>query len=198
MKLCWLRGRQEHRNVATLRFVRADVYAVPFHRAFDIVTAARVLQWVGRPGDAVRALSEAVKPLGTLLVLDYDHEQLQWTPSPPASMRRFYSAFLRWRADACMDNSIALHLASVFESVGLTDIHVTPQLERTARGDSDFSSRVEIWADVAGTRGRQMVADGFLTETQRATAEADYREWVQSDAEAMTMYLLAVEGTRAR
>ena len=185
-------------NRSALRFVRGDVYAVPFNRAFDVVTAARVLQWVGRPDTAVRALSEAVKLHGTLLVLDYDHEQIQWRPSPPASMQRFYTAFLQWRADAGMDNAIAGHLAGLFESAGLVDIQVTPQHERTQRGDVDFASRIGIWAEVAATRGHQMVADGTLTEAERLAAEADYRAWIESDAQAHTLYLLAVEGAVSR
>jgi ubiquinone/menaquinone biosynthesis C-methylase UbiE len=100
-------------------YVRADVYALPFARAFDVVTAARVLQWVSRPDAAVRELMTAVKAGGILLALEYDHERIEWTPTPPASMRRFYAAFLRWRAEAGMDNALAGRLATLFHSAGV-------------------------------------------------------------------------------
>ena len=49
---------------------------------------------------------------------------------------------------------------------------------------------------MAATRGRQMVADGFVDEGARAAAEAQLRAWSR-DGETMTMYLLAVDGARA-
>lgn len=189
-----VQGLKRRRSHPALRFVRADLYAMPFRRAFDIVTAARVVQWLARPIEAIRALSSAVNLHGRLLVLDYDHEQLQWIPPPPPSMRHFYATFLRWRAHAGMDNSIAGRLPHLFDTAGLADIHVTPQHERTKRGDVDFATRIGIWAEVAATRGHQMVADGVLTEAERATAEAQYRLWIESDAESMTLHLETTEG----
>ena len=41
-----------------------------------------------------------------------------------------------------------------------------------------------------------MVADGMLTETPRATAEAEYRAWSHESAVAQTMHLIVVEGRR--
>jgi SAM-dependent methyltransferase len=177
-----------------LRFVRANIYALPFDRTFDIVTAARVVQWLARPLEAIRAMRAAATPTGSVVVLDYDHERIAWHPPPPASMLRFYSAFLAWRADAGMDNAIAAHLPALFESAGLTGIRVTSQHERTVRGNADFEQRAGIWANVAANRGPQMVADGFLTEVDRAAAETDYRAWVERDAQSMLLHLEAVEG----
>lgn len=177
------------------RFIQADIYALPFARAFDIATAARVLQWVSRPGDAVRELARVVRPGGKVVVLDYDHERIEWTPAPPSSVQRFYRGFLRWRADAGLDNVIAGHLPAMFESAGLVDVRVAPQHERVCREDVDFAPRIGIWDEVAGTRGHQMVKDGVITERERSEAEAEYREWMETHAQSQTLYLLAVEGT---
>jgi SAM-dependent methyltransferase len=177
-----------------LHFAQADVYDMPFTRAFDIVTAARVVQWLARPAQAVAAMSRAVRPGGVLLVLDYDHEAIEWAPQPPASMMRFYSAFLDWRARAGLDNRIARALPSHFASAGVADIAVSPQFEATVRTDTDFATRAGIWAEVAAIRGPQMVADGFVSEAERSAAEADYRAWVQADAQSMTLHLHAVQG----
>ena len=178
---------------AKARFVRADLHALPFAQAFDIVTAARVLQWVARPDIAVRELAHATKPGGLVLALDFDHERIQWNPAPPSSMLRFYEAFLQWRAEAGMDNAIASRLYALFQAAGLTDVRVTPQHEQTSRADPDFARRAGIWADVAASRGHQMVRDGVIDEPQRADAERDYRAWVESAAESQTLHLLAAE-----
>lgn len=189
-------AREAHGGVAGLSFEVADVLGLLFHDAFDIVTAARVLQWLADPQAAVAAMRRAARPGGRVVVLDYNHERIRWTPDPPASMQALYAAFLHWRADAGMDNAIADHLAGLFAAAGLADVAVSAQHETARRGDRDFETRAAIWAEVAATRGHQMVADGVISEPARASAETDCRAWVRGGAEAQTLYLLAVEGVR--
>ncbi len=185
-----------HGRVPGLSFQVADAWSLPFHEAFDIVTAARLLQWLAQPGDAVRALARAARPGGRLVVLDYNHEKIAWTPPPPPSVQAFYAAFLKWRTDAGMDNAIADHMAALFAQAGLQKVAVTPQHETTRRGEPGFETQAGIWADVAATRGCQMVEDGVIAEADRAGAETDYRAWIRHGAEVQTMYLLAVESVR--
>ena len=182
------------RSRPRLCFARADIFDMPFGRAFRIVTAARVLQWLARPMEAVSAMCRVVTPGGILLVLDYDHEQIEWRPLPPQSMQRFYSAFLSWRASAGFDNSIAGRLPALFEMARLEDVTITRQPEFSTRGDADFVKRASIWADVAATRGHQMVADGFVSESERESAEREYRAWLAAGAQSMTLRLDAVQG----
>jgi SAM-dependent methyltransferase len=177
-----------------LHFARSDLFALPFGQTFDIVTAARVLQWLANPRAALSAMCRAVKPQGIVLVLDYDHEQIEWTPAPPPSMQRFYAAFLSWRADAGLDNAVAGRLRAMFEDLGAVDVTLTMQHECTRRGSSEFVKRASLWADVAATRGHQMVRDGFVSEAERDAAEHEYRAWVAVDAESMTLHLSAVHG----
>jgi ubiquinone/menaquinone biosynthesis C-methylase UbiE len=187
--------RQARRqNGQPARFVAADLYRLPFSRTFDIATAARVLQWLAEPEAALRSLCAAVRPGGRVVILDYNHEKIAWKPPPPARMRAFYAAFLRWRAEAGMDNAIADHLAALMARAGMADIRISPQHETTARTDAGFVQRLGIWAEVAATRGRQMVEDGMLTEAERAEAEAQYRAWIGTEAVSQRLYLLAVEG----
>jgi SAM-dependent methyltransferase len=169
---------------------------VPYRYNFDVVTAARCLQWLADPLGALRSMAAAVKPGGRMTVLDYNHEKIVWQPPPPQSMQSFYTAFLRWRADAGMDNAIADHLRGLFDAVGLVDIRDTPQHEETRRADPDFVIRISLWAEVAAGRGHQMVADGIISAAQRATAEADYRAWIRESAESQTLYLISTEGRR--
>ena len=190
------RALQAHAGVPGLAFALGDAYALPFDAAFDLVTAARVLQWLADPVGALRAMIRAVRPGGSLVVLDFNHEKIAWTPDPPASMRRFYAAFLAWRAGAGLDNAIADRLPALFEEAGLAGVVATTQHESRRRGEPVFEALAGIWTHVAATRGHQMVADGALTEAERAAAEAEYREWVGTGCAAHAQYLLAVEGVR--
>jgi SAM-dependent methyltransferase len=189
-------AHQAHHAVPVLAFAVTDIHALPFQAAFDIVTAARVLQWLADPLAALRMMARVARPGGRVLVLDYQHERIAWEPDPPASMQTFYAAFLRWRAEAGMDNALADHLPGLYAQAGLDAITVTPQHEVSRRGDPDFATRLGIWADVAATRGHQMVADGVITDVQRAAADVEYRVWIQDQAMAQTMHMVAVEGLR--
>ncbi len=190
-------GQRAHGGIPGLSFVVGNAYRLPVHEAFDIVTSARVLQWLAHPEKALRMLVDATKPGGRVVVLDYNHEKIAWTPPPPKPMQTFYAAFLRWRADAGLDNAIADRLAGVFAGVGLLGVTETAQHEATHRSDPDFETRIGIWAEVAATRGHQMVADGIITEHQRSAAEGEYRAWIRASAESQTLYLVAVEGVRS-
>ena len=78
----------------------------------------------------------------------------------------------------------------------MVNIITTLQPEVTQRTDPDFAVRMGLWAEVAATRGHQMVADGVITKPQRAAAETEYRVWLHDNAATQRLYLMAVEGTR--
>ena len=189
-------ARAAHRRVLGLSFHVVDVYRLPFRGEFDIVAAARVLQWLADPGAALREMTKALRRGGRMVILDYNHEKASWTPEPPASMRRFVAAFLRWRAAAGLDNAIADRLGELLSGVGLTAIAMTDQSEVTRRSDPDFETRAGIWATIAATRGHQMVADGAISEGERRAAEVEYRAWLGQAGQSHVQYLLAVEGVR--
>lgn len=181
-----------------LTFHVGDIYHLEYEAEFQLVTCSRVLQWLAKPATALESMIRAAVPGGRVLVLDYNHEKIAWDPEPPATVRRFYDAFLAWRAEAGMDNAIADHLVSMFVEAGLTDVVSTPQQETTNRGDAEFERRIGIWADVIGGRGRQMVEDDAITEAERAAAHEDYVAWARETAQSQTLYLLAVEGVKAQ
>ena len=187
-------AQAKHAGVAGLRFAVADVYTFEPGQPFDVVASARTLQWLADPYGALQRMAGFLKPGGILSVLDYNHEKIAWNPAPPPSMLRFYDAFLRWRADAGMQNDIADRLAGYFETAGLGQIATTDQFETVRRTDPGYAAKMGIWATVAETRGRQLVADGYVTEAERHAAAQDYAAWVATEADYMEMYLLAVEG----
>lgn len=190
------KARQNYRNMPGLTFEMADIYNLPFHNEFDIVTSARVLQWLANPQAALKQMVQSTKYDGQVLALDYNHTKISWEPEIPETMQNFFDSFLQWRSDAGMDNEIADHLPKMFEELGLKNLKVTVQNETTQRSDNNFQTHITIWAGVAAFKGIQMVNDGYITENQRAIAEADFRKWIKERAKSQTLYLLAVEGTK--
>lgn len=62
---------RERRRAANLTFDVGDVRGHRYDARFDLVTAARVLQWVAEPGTTLLAMVRAARPGGVLEVLDY-------------------------------------------------------------------------------------------------------------------------------
>jgi ubiquinone/menaquinone biosynthesis C-methylase UbiE len=192
------KARTTHVNVSNLEFVKADIHDLGFEVEFDLIVCARVLQWLEHPVKAVRQMVKALKLGGTLMVLDYNHLRSEFQPEPPASLTRVLEVYYAWKANAGMDNKIADHLEQMFLEAGLGDVVVTPQHEIATRGEPDFARRIGLKTSIIASRGHQLVLEGWLLESERATAEAEGRIWEQDNAEFQKLYLLAVEGIKVR
>jgi len=189
-------ARARHGGTPGLSFDVADVYNLPSDGSFDIVAASRLLVWLSDPEKALASLCGAARPGGTVLIADYNHEKIEWTPEPPESMKKFYAAYLRWRADAGLDNAIADRLSALTSGAGLREVRIFPQHEVMKRGQPGFKAKASIWADTAASRGPQMARDGYGTLEAWQRAETDYRKWVAEEAVSIKMYMLAAEGVR--
>ncbi len=185
-----------HGGPPSLEFEVADVTRHGYREEFDVVTAARVLQWLADPRAALRGMIAAARPGGWIIVLDYNHTRARWQPDPPEEFMRFYDAFLSWRAEVGMDNEIGDHLAAMMSELGLTHVTSTEEIEHTERGDSDFDTRLALWPGVIATRGHQLVADGKLSEADRAAAGRAFADWVATDARGQSLHLLAVSARK--
>lgn len=190
------KARKNHGHIPGLYFEIADSYNLSFNQQFDIVTSSRLLIWLSDPLKALKMMIKAAKIGGRILIVDYNHEKISWEPQPPSSMLNFYSAYLRWRSEAGMDNSIADNLPQMFQNLGLKDITIIPHHEVIKRTEPDFQTRIGIWADTASSRGPQMEQDGFTSKKEYLHAEREYRHWMIHNAQSLTMYMLGIEGTR--
>ncbi|MFC3800357.1 class I SAM-dependent methyltransferase [Cohnella sp. GCM10012308] len=187
-------ARARHAGTPGLTFDVADVYSLAPVGAFDVVAASRLLVWLPDPALALASLSGATRPGGTLLIADYNHDKIEWSPEPPDSMKKFYAAYLRWRSDKGLDNAVADRLADLMSGAGLRDIRVYAQHEEITRGQPRFEASASIWADTAASRGAQMARDGYGTPEAWERAESEYRRWVADKAVSIKMYMLAAEG----
>ena len=185
-------GKETYQHIKNLDLIYADIFQFEPAEKFDLIVSARVLQWLNNPVDALKRFKELLKPGGQVSVLDYNHEQLQWHPAPPESMLRFYSTFLRWRADAGMNNNITEDLPEYFAEAGFYDIEIYDANEVYIKHQGNFLSKIGIWAKVAAST--QMVDEGYISNTDRLRAIDDYNTWIQSNAESMTMVLKEVRG----
>jgi SAM-dependent methyltransferase len=186
-------ARQERREAGNLSFEIGDVLSLPFVDCFDIVTAARTLQWVSRPDLAIRQMTRAAKPGGHIVVLDYNHYENTWHPAPPAAFRRFYAAFLDWRTANRWSNRMADLLPDLFESEALTGVRIHHDDEVAERGDPDFSAAAAIWGHVIDSIGPRIAP-----EQEIAAARESYRDYVGTTLQRQTLSMRTVSGRKPR
>jgi len=187
-------AKDKYSAVKNISFYLSDIYSYTSPLKFQLVTSARVLQWLDHPKEALAKMKTVLAENGCISILDYNHEKIEWNPHIPESMHYFYSAFLEWRKDAGFDNAIADHLHQIFTEIGLKNINSENQFEKTVSTDKDFAIKAGIWTTVAETRGKQLVKDNYITELQRLAAINDYNEWIIANGKSMQMYLLSVTG----
>ena len=185
-------GKESYKDIHNLDLLHVDLFEFVPEEKFDLIVAARVLQWLSNPKDALRKMKEMLKPNGTISILDYNHEAIEWTPDPPSAMQKFYTAFLKWRADAGMNNRIADDLSGYFKEAGLRSIEILNSDEHYVRGQANFDAKVAIWSKVA--LSTQMVEEGYISDADRLKAIEEYNHWITTDAQSMTMKLNEVRG----
>ncbi|MBM3755416.1 MAG: methyltransferase domain-containing protein [Acidobacteria bacterium] len=142
-------------------FVVSDIFDYAPGRQFDVVTAARVLQWIASPERALAKMVELTRPGGRVVVLDYAHERNEWDPEAPPSFQHFWRAFLRWREANGWDNLLADRLEGMFAAAGLREVAVT---------DDDEVASGALWPHVMESLGPVVVRDGFLTDLKLLAA----------------------------
>jgi len=188
-------GKETYKKVKNLDLIHCDLFDYEPNQKFDLIVSARTLQWLSNPKEALLKMKSLLKPNGQISVLDYNHNNLEWNPEPPESMRDFYQAFLKWRGDAGMNNGIADDLPNLMEEIGMVSIQKINSDEHYEKHRTDFKSKVGIWAKVAGSV--QMVEEGYLDNNLRLKAIEEYNDWVENKAVSMTMKLNEVRGINA-
>jgi SAM-dependent methyltransferase len=187
-------ARTEHALIPNLRFEYGDVTTSGFCAEFDIVTAARTLQWIAEPDLAISRMKEAAKTSGALVVLDYNHTSHQWEPDPPAKFMLFYNAFLTWRDANRWDNQMADHLPDLFRAAGLVGVKSRMQDEVVERGEPEFAERTALWSEVIKNVGGQLATAGFCTYFQLEEARERYDSWAATALRKQTLAMRAVTG----
>ncbi len=176
-------ARQDYRGIASLEFQTGDLLEFNSAPRFDIVTAARLIQWISEPAEAVRRMAAATKPGGLAVALDYNHGLNSWTPDPPIEFRMFYGKFLAWRAANGWDNMMGDHLPALFAGAGLHHIKTYSDDEITQRGST-------IWLHVIQSLGPKILEN----ESERAAAEAAYRDYLETSLITQRLSLRTVIG----
>jgi SAM-dependent methyltransferase len=112
---------------ANVRFAVGDVLASPWPEAsFDHVFVCFVLEHLADPLAALRALRAALRPGGTLTVIEGDHGSAFFYPDSEAA-RRAIRGLVDAQARAGGDALIGRRLYPLLCEAGFREVHVTPR-----------------------------------------------------------------------
>jgi SAM-dependent methyltransferase len=189
-------AREQNAGVPNLRFDVADVLTAPLDDAFDIVTAARALQWMHDPAVALSRMVGVLRPGGYAVVLDYNHADSNWEPAPPLAFRRFYDSFLRWRETNGWVNQMGDSLPALLRQAGLTAIEISVEDEISDRDAPGWRENAAVMLHVVETIGRTIVSEGFVAEQDRLEAEHSFQHWIDASMRRQTLSLRAAAGQR--
>lgn len=187
-----LSGKESNKNVANLELIHIDLFDFNPEEKFDLIVSARTLQWLSNPKEALVKMKSLLKPNGQISILDYDHTNLNWNPSPPESMQEFYKTFLKWRQDAGMNNRMAEDLPALLKEAGFHSVEKINSDEFYNEERENYKTKIGIWSKVAGSL--QMVEEGYLDNNLRLKAIEEYNHWIETEAISMTMKLNEVRG----
>ena len=175
-----------------LRFEEGDATHLDYDARFDVVTAARTLQWIADLRTAIRRMARAAKPGGLLVVLDYNHVFNSWEPAPPAEFTAFYSTFLSWRESNHWDNEVANHLPALLEEAGLQEVRSYGQDVTSVRGDADFDEKTALWTEVIDNLGATLLSAHVCDVPLLEAARRSYETWRRTDLLRQVLAMRAI------
>jgi SAM-dependent methyltransferase len=122
------RERAASGGITNVDFAQADVYSLPFAKGtFDHVFVCFLLEHLPRPMEALLHLKTALKPGGTMTVIEGDHGSAYFHPDSPAARQTIHCLIeLQARADG--NSLIGRELYPLLVRSGLHNVHVSPRM----------------------------------------------------------------------
>ena len=168
------------RNVALLQ---ADIFHLPFPDAsFDHAFVCFVLEHLARPVDALRALRSAVRPGGTITVIEGDHGSTCFHPDSDYA-RRAVRCLVELQARAHGNALIGRALYPLLTEAGFGGIHVSPRMvyvDASKPALVDGFTRRTFTAMIEGIRASAL-ASGLMSEADFDRGVADLYRTTAAD-----------------
>jgi ubiquinone/menaquinone biosynthesis C-methylase UbiE len=165
-------------NLVVLR--PGDASALPLSQAewgrFDVAHARFVLEHVPDPLQVVRAMVNAVRPGGRILLEDDDHDVLRLWPEPPG-MPELWRAYMEQFRTMGNDPLVGRRLLSILHEAGARPVSNDWLFFGSCAGNPDFDTFCDNFAGVLTEAKQRMLSDGHTDADSFAAAMAAYDVW---------------------
>lgn len=167
-------------NVSLLQ---ADIFDLPFQPArFDHIFACFVLEHLREPARALRALMTALKPGGSITVIEGDHGSAQFHPSSEHA-RLAIQCLIDLQQRAGGDALIGRRLYPLLVQAGFRDVHVTPRMVYADGSRPDLADSFTLKTFTAMVEGvaPQAVGQGLIDAASWSAGIRDLRRAADHD-----------------
>jgi ubiquinone/menaquinone biosynthesis C-methylase UbiE len=165
----------------TLR--QADIFHLPFAPAsFDHVFVCFVLEHLARPVEALRALKSALKPGGTMTVIEGDHGSTYFYPDSEYAHRAIL-CLVELQARAKGNALIGRALYPLLIQAGFGEIHVSPRMVYVASSKPrlvEGFTKNTFTAMIEGVR-RPSIESGLMSAADFDKGIADLHRTAEAD-----------------
>jgi ubiquinone/menaquinone biosynthesis C-methylase UbiE len=179
---------------ANVRFVQGDIFVLPFRPAgFDHVFVCFVLEHLSDPAGALRAVRAALKPGGSVTVIEGDHGSAYFHPaSEPA--RRAIQCLIDLQQRAGGDSLIGRRLYPLLVEAGYREVRVTPRMVYADGSRPDLADGITLKTFTAMVEGvaEQAVGQGLIDAAAFSAGIADLRRAAESDGTFCYTFFKAV------
>lgn len=115
-------------GVTNVTLQKGDIFKLPFEAAsFDHVFLCFVLEHLANPVEALKCLKNAIKPGGTITVIEGDHGSVYFYPESQDA-RRVINCQIVLQAQACGNALIGRELYPLLTKAGFTSCRVSPRM----------------------------------------------------------------------
>lgn len=181
--LAQARERIERAGIGNVRFLQADLFALPFAPAsFDHVFVCFVLEHLRRPAEALQILKRLLRPGGTLTAIEGDHGSAYFHPES-ALARKAIQCLVDLQRAAGGNALIGRELYPLLVQAGFGAVRVSPRMvyvdASRPRLVEGFTKRT-FTAMVEGVRA-QAIAGGIATPAEFDAGIRDLHRTAEDD-----------------
>lgn len=177
------RATVEAAGSTNVEFHHGDLFHLPFDpESFDHVFICYVLEHLAQPAEALAALRGALKPGGTITVIEGDHGSCYFHPETASAMKA-WQCLIDAQARLGGDSLIGRRLYPLLAGAGYREVRVSPRMVYADRGlplTMEAFWGKTIIPMVAGVEA-QAVELGLITPGDWRAGLADLRRVVDSD-----------------
>ena len=115
-------------NITNVELRQADIYSLPFHdETFDSIIICFVLEHLHQPLVALNELKRVLKTGGTMIAIEGDHGSTFFYPDS-RDAHAAINCQIQLQKQSGGNSNIGRELFPLFNSIGLSDITVTPRV----------------------------------------------------------------------
>jgi SAM-dependent methyltransferase len=182
-----------------IEFRQGDARRLPLTEeewgSFDIVHSRFLLEHLPETGPVVRAMVQALRPGGRIILEDDDHANLRLWPEPPG-FDLIWNAYLQSYFKMGNDPYIGRRLVSMIHEAGAAPMRNASLSISSCSGSPSFPPLLNIVKALLRGARKTMLSENLLTERQYDAAVTSVEAWGRRPDAALWYVTCWAEGKR--